>query len=327
MATLTLGTGGHLGRVGQDTGPTFSEGAIDRLADQSASPPVGSISFVVVTENAVRHVGAVVEVIEGALRDGDEAILLTRSDRVAELPGPSRPWLRVVGLPDASVFALRGHIPAAARRDWVVLLEEHTLITRATLALVRDMIRDRPAIDLIVILGRNLTSVTPWGWANFLHTFALAWAPVDRPPPFSPVTSVAVRRAALEAEAPLQEGEWELRAIPRVFGRGRVGYANEIHIDHVRPLSFASCFALNFHNARAGASQQRRFGVPARAVIVEGWYNLARRPRELASALDRRRHELPAGTSWRLRVVGLAFCLGATIGALLGAGRSAHKLD
>jgi hypothetical protein len=230
-------------------------------------------------------------------------------------------------LPDASVFALRGHIPAVARRDWVVLLEEHTLVTGATLALVRDMIRDRPAIDLIVILGRNLTSVTPWGWANFLHTFALAWAPVDGPPPFSPVTSVAVRRAALEAEAPLQEGEWELRAIPRVFARGRIGYANEIHIDHVKPLSFASCFALNFHNARAGASHQRRFGVPARAVIVEGWHNLARRPRQLVRALAPRWHELPSGMAWRLGVVGLAFCLGMTTGVLLGPGKSPHKLD
>jgi hypothetical protein len=304
----------------------LSETPVDRPG-QPDSPPAGSISFVVVTENGVRHAGPVLDAVDAARRHGDEAILMTRSDRVADIPGPARPWLRVVGVPGASVFALRGHIPAVARRDWIVLLEEHTFMTAATMSAIRDMIAERQDIDLIVILGRNLTSVSPWGWANFLHTFSLAWAPLDGPPPFSPVTSVAVRRAALETEAPLREGEWELRAIPRVFGRGRIGYANGIHVDHCRPLTFASCFALNFHNARAGASQQRRFGVPARAVIVEGWHNLARRPRHLARALAPRRHELPRGTGWRLSVVGLAFCLGMTTGVLLGPGKSPHKLD
>jgi len=304
----------------------LSDGAIDR-PPSPGSPPAGSISFVVVTENAVGDAGAVLDAVDAAKRDGDEAILLTRADRVAALPGPARPWLRVVGLPDASVFALRGHVPAVARREWVVLLEEHTLITGATLALLRAMIRDRPDIDLIVFLGRNLTSVSPWGWANFLHTFALAWAPIDGPPSFSPVTSVALRRAAIGGEVPLQEGEWELRVVPRVFAQGRIGYANEIHIDHVRPLGFASCFALNFHNARAGASQQRRFGVPAGTILAEGWNNLAHRPQQLVRALAPRWHELPAGMAWRLGAVGLAFCLGMTTGVVLGPGRSAHKLD
>jgi hypothetical protein len=289
--------------------------------------PAGAISFVVVTENGVRQAGAVLDAVDSARREGDEAILLTRSDRVADLPGPARPWLRVVGLPDASVFALRGHVPAIARRAWVLLLEEHTLITAATLAALRGIVDRRQDIDLIVLLGTNTISVSPWGWANFLHTFALVWAPIDRPPPFSPVTSVAVRRAALDRDVPLGEGEWELRTIPRIFAQGRVAYANELHIDHVRPLNFAACFVLNFHNARAGASHQRRFGVPARDVIVEGWRNLAHRPQQLVRALAPRWHELPPGMAWRLRMVGLAFCLGMAAGALLGPGRSAHKLD
>ena len=190
----------------------------------TSSPP-GSISFVLVTETGVDRAGPVLDAIGAALRAGDEAILLTRSDRIVDLPSPAPPWLRVVGLPEASVFRLRGHVPAVARCEWIVLFEEHTFMTAAGVAAMRQMIGERRDIDLIVILGKNLTSVSPWGWANFLHTFARAWAPVDQPPPFAPVTSVALRRAALPGEAPLQDGEWELKVVPRLFATGRVGWA------------------------------------------------------------------------------------------------------
>ena len=48
---------------------------------------------------------------------------------------------------------------------------------------------------------------------------------------------------------------------------------------------------------------------------------------ELAQALAARWHELPAGTLWRLHMVGLAAGLGKTIGAVLGPGRSPHRID
>jgi hypothetical protein len=115
--------------------------------------------------------------------------------------------------------------------------------------------------------------------------------------------------------------------IPRLFATGRVGWANAIFIDHDQPLNLASCFAITFHNARSGAALRRRFGVPARGAIAEGWYDLAHRPRQLAQALAARWHELPVGTARRLRVVGLAACLGMTIGAALGPGQSPHKID
>lgn len=286
-----------------------------------------TISFVVTTENGVRHAGAVLAVIAGARREGDEVILLTRADRVSEFRGAAEPWLRLVGIPDANVFTLRGHVPAVARRDWIVLLEEHSLVTAGTLAAIRSIIDTRPELDLIAFLGRNLTELSPWAWANFLHTFALIWAPLDHAPAFSPVTAVTVRRAALDRETPMPDGEWELRTIPTLFARGRVGYSNEIYIDHVKPVNFAACFALNFHNARAGAANQRALGVSRRAVVREGWRTLTRRPRRLARAVRARRHELPRGIFWRLRVVGLAFYLGAVMGAHFGAGDSAHRLD
>jgi hypothetical protein len=289
-------------------------------------PPPGSISFVVVTETGVRHAATVIDVIGGALAPDDEVVLLTRPEQAADLPGAVRPWLRIVGIPEVSVFGLRGQIPVVARREWIVVLEEHALVTGATLSALRSMIRVRKDIDLIAFLARNTISVTLWGWANFLHTFALVWAPLDGPPPFAVVTSVAVRRAALGASGPLPDGAWELQLIPRLFAGGRVGWANDIYIDHLKPLNGVRCFVLNFHNARAGAANQRRLGVPPQIIFGEGWYTLTRRPRELVSALERRRGELPAPMLWPLRVIGAAFLLGAIAGAWLGGGRSAHRL-
>src|SRR6266404_1174739 len=97
--------------------------------------------------NGVRHSDTVTDSIGGSLRDGDEAILLTRSDRVGDLPGPARPWLRVVGFPDTGIFALHSRIPGIVRREWVVLLEDHTFVTGATLAALQAMIWERRDID------------------------------------------------------------------------------------------------------------------------------------------------------------------------------------
>ena len=219
----------------------------------AVNPPAGSISFVVITENNVRDCDAILEVLSLGKHPIDDVIVLTRSDRVSEINTADRPWCRVIGISDASIYSLRAVIPTISQNDWLVVLEEHSLVTIATLDAIRSTIQNQSDIDLIVFLGKNLTSVSPWGWANFLHTFALIWAPIDEPPPFSPVTSVIVRRAALQTDCAFREGEWELRTIPQIFARGRIAYSNDICVDHIRRLTIISCFLINYHNARAGA--------------------------------------------------------------------------
>ena len=111
----------------------------------------------------------------------------------------------------------------------------------ATLAAIRQTIGEREDIDGILLLGKNLTSShSAWDWANFLHTFGSAWAPIEHPPPSPVVSAVTVRRNALGTESPLKEGEWELRLIPRLYSRGRFAYSNEIYVDHVKPSDFTS---------------------------------------------------------------------------------------
>jgi|ERR1700688_1234742 len=286
-----------------------------------------SISFVVITETNTRDCGAILEVLKLTKKPTDEVIVLTRSDRASEINMVDQSWFRVVGISDASIFTLRAWIPTLSRNDWLVVLEEHSLVTIATLDAIRSTIQNQTDIDLIVFLGKNLTSVGPWGWANFLHTFALIWAPLDSSPPFSCVTAAIVRRAALETEAALREGEWELQTIPGIFARGRIAYSNDIYIDHNRPLNAISGVLIAFHNARAGAGIGRSLERSIKSTLSEGWNAFIQRPPLLARALAARWSEVPPGTLWRMHIIGLVHLIGNVVGVFFGPGKSAHKID
>jgi hypothetical protein len=299
----------------------------DAMRDAATAPAAGSISFVITTDDAARRANPNLQVLRSAMRDIDEVIVLNGSAAAPAAPAAAdESWFRVVTIPDASVIRLRAHLPAVCKKEWVMLLEDHSLVDTRTLDAIRELIRTRPRNDLIAFLGKNLTAVSPWAWANFLHTFALIWAPLDRPPPFSLVTATVVRRSRLETEAPLQDGVWELQLIPRIFSAGNVEYSNAIYVDHVKPLNLTAAALINFHNARAGAALQRSLGIAVRSILHEGWYNFTPRPRLLARAVAHRSAELPAGTAWRLHVIGFAHLLGNVVGSLFGGGRSAYRL-
>lgn len=289
--------------------------------------PDASISFIVTTENTASQCGRILDVLKSAKTDNDEVVVVTSTSGANEPALAERSGFRVVAIPDASVFTLRANVPAVARNEWVVMLEEHAMVTPATLDAIRRIIRERPDVDLIQFVGKNLTSTGPWDWANFLLTFAFLWAPVSSPPTFSPVTAVTVRRSALRTEAPLRDGEWELRTIPGLFASGRTAWSNDIFIDHVKFLSMTSGLAIAFHNARAGAGLSRSFGRPRKEIFAEGWYVLTQRPGQTAKQCAARWHELPTGVKWRLHAFGLMHLIGNAWGAFFGPGRSPHRLD
>ena len=183
----------------------------------------GSVNFVVTSYESFERTATVLEILRPVVRSDDEVIVLTGAAPVrAEAVDH---WFRVVTLPGASEFTLRAHIPAVCRKDWVILLEEHALVDRRILDAIRELIRTRPQADMIVFLAKNLTSTSKWAWAVFLHTFALVWAPVVRPPPFCPVTSAIVRRAKMGSEGVMAVGAWELQVIPRMFASGKFEYS------------------------------------------------------------------------------------------------------
>jgi hypothetical protein len=288
-------------------------------------PPAGSISFTIATGGRGTHIRPLLDTLEQARHGDDEVILLISQEHVDTVTYRP-PWLRIVGIPGASVFRLRSFVPVACRKEWVIMLEDHSLIDSNSIEAIRRVIRERPKTDMIPVLTKNLTSREPWGWAIFLYNFARVWAPLDHPPPFSIVTSAIVRRAAL-GEARLQDGEWELQLLPKIFATGKPEYSNDIFIDHVKPLGVVPTLTLIFNNARAGAALQRSFGASARTVLREGLYAFISSPRRHMTAVTARRHELPSGMQVRLHALGFMHLVGNLTALLFGSGRAAYKVD
>lgn len=288
--------------------------------------PAGSISFVVVGGEYTDRCVPLLKLLAAALQPDDELILALRRDHPQT--ATFRPKsLRVMEIAGASAYRLRALLPELCRREWVVLLEDHTMVEATAIDDIRRLIRERPDIDLISFLGKNLTSADEWGWANFLVTFAPVWAPLDHPPPFSIVTAAVVRRSCLGTGEPLKEGEWELAIIPGIHRRGNFAYSNSIFVDHIKPVKLFSALALNFHNARSGAAIQLDLGHTRRRVIHDGWLTFAKRPRHLMRDLRARRNELPAGTKARLYALSFMYLVGNVTATLWGGGKSVFYID
>jgi hypothetical protein len=285
-----------------------------------------SISFVVTAREELDRAAPTLAALRSQLREDDEVIVLTGCEPAKAASSAADSWYSVFSFPDATAFALRAQIPAVCRKEWVVLVEDHALVGPRAIDAIRELIHTKPELDLIAFQAKNLTSVSPWGWANFLYTFAPVWAPLDTSPPFSVVTSAIVRRAKLGRETPLEEGAWELRVIPGIFSEGKTASSRDIFFDHVKPLNFTSALTIAFHNARFGAALQRKLGIPLRNIIYEGWYCAGPRPRLLAEAVAHRRKELPARSFERVRLMGCAHLIGNVVGSLFGGGRSGHQI-
>ena len=178
-----------------------------------------SISFVVTATDRLEPADGSIDEVAAKAATAAAIVHLPRGSKAA---APTKSWYSVVTVPEATVFALRARIPAICRNEWIVLLEDHALIEPRAIDSIREVIRSNPDIDLIAFLGKNFRSKSRWGWAVFLYVFALIWAPIDGPPPFSAVTSAVVRRARLGKEAPLEEGVWEVKLIPGIFHGGRL---------------------------------------------------------------------------------------------------------
>src|SRR5262245_60439960 len=104
-------------------------------ADAAATEHVpGSISFVVTSYQAAEHAGTNLRVLQPAVRAGDEVIVMTGQSPAPATAGHE--WFRVISIPGASDFTLRAHIPAVCRKEWVVLLEDHALVTAHTVSVI-----------------------------------------------------------------------------------------------------------------------------------------------------------------------------------------------
>jgi hypothetical protein len=302
-------------------------------------PVPGSITFIVYSRHVIDASNIVVRTVLDAARADDEVIILT-GDALPDSPpidsvsidpaqcgavskGPALSP-RTIVINGASSFRLRALIPTIGRNEWTLLLEDHGVMPPDAITAMRDLIDAPNTFDLVAARPENLTSVSHWGWANFLHTLCLAWVSPNEPPPFVTVTNVMVRTASLGGRM-LRDGEFELRLIPRLFAQGRLGFSPRIWFDHVNSLNFVSCLRAIFHNARAGAAVQRDLGVDVRTLLHEARLNMIPRPQMLVRALEARAKDVPRGMAWRLQLLGTVHMLGHLCGVLFGGGRAAYK--
>ena len=287
---------------------------------------MGGVSFVVTSRDGYAAAAPLFEVLRPARRPDTELVLLTAADCRADAELLSNRGIRAVEVPGASIFDLRSRIPVACRKDWVFLVEDHAMLDRQAIDAAYRLIEERPEIDLIPVVGKNLTSVTAWGWANFIQTFVFHWAPLDHRPGSCLTTNVVVRRSRLGNSA-LAPGQWEFSLIPGIYKTGRVGFSNEVSVDHIKHVDLVSAFALNFHNARACAGLVGRNGRSVGSSVRRAWRSYLRRQGQMRAKIAMRSQELPAGLGWRLRITGMAHFLGTVAGSCFGGGKSIQILD
>lgn len=290
--------------------------------------PAPSLSLILTSLHGPAKYRPVLELLRDAARDGDEIVILAGAGGAADEAECARHGIRLVVDSGASVFALRTRLAQVCTRDWLVLVEDHALPAPGAIAALRDLIRTNPALEAVPFLLLNRTSTGRWGWANFLQTYALFWAPMEGPPPFGVPSNMAMRRTAIGTDAALRTGEWEFDVIPRVFARGNVGISNAVALDHVKRVGMSGALLLNFRNGRVSAGVARALlRIPRHDMLREVRKVMTARLAATLAPVKRRRTELPPGTHRRIPWLAAAHALGWIVGTYFGAGRSIAKID
>jgi len=295
-----------------------------RAASEPRSP---SMSFVITSLSGAGKFRKILDVIGAATRNGDEIVVLAATGGEEEHAECRRIGARLVTVHDASIFGLRACLPEVARREWLVLVEDHALPEPQAIAALRNIVGRNPEFEIVPFLAVNRGSTEPWGWANFLQTMALFWVPLPQPPPFCLPTNVAIRRDVIGTDRALRLGQWEFELVPRVFARGKVGWSDHVAIDHEKYVGAVAACLLHYRNGRTSAGITRTLGLPRRALLREVRKAMTERLAANRARIEPRLSELPRGTLRRLTVLAAAHALGYAVGTWLGAGGALAKID
>jgi hypothetical protein len=289
-------------------------------------PRSPSLSFVITSLTGGSKLRKTLDVIGAAARNGDEIVVLAATGGEEEQAECRRVGARLVADHGASVFGLRARLPDVARKEWLVLVEDHALPEPQTIAALRTLIGRNPELEIVPFLTVNDRSRGPWGWASFLQTYALYWAPLPQPPPFCAPNNVVVRRDAIDNDGAL--GHWEFESIPRVFARGKIGWSNEVTVAHEKHVGALAACLLHFRNGRTSAGVVRKLlGLPRRVMLREVHKVMTERLAANRARIGPRLSELPRGTMRRLTVLAAAHAMGWAVGTWFGAGPALAKID
>ena len=189
-------------------------------------------------------------------------------DGSADYVDCSRPNLRHISKPGASIQGLITEGLVRATGEWILVTEHHARPLPGILAAYSEAVGANPGIDLFSGEAENLTSISPWAFANFLIGLGDFWPSAHPQPNTASNANLLVRRSAILPSELALEGGFLYLTIPRLVAAGRHRHCAGAVVDHVLPLSFSEAFAFQYHCAATGTAS-RRDTVPRRPAPVQ----------------------------------------------------------
>lgn len=226
---------------------------------------MASISVVVTAPSGIAHC----VYLDGLAEDADgEALEIVIVDGASDYVDQSRKGIRHISAPGCGIHGLIAEGVRAAKLEWVLVTEDHCRPLPGFLDAYRKAIRARPGIDLFSGATENLTSTSPWSFANFLVGLPEFWPAIEQSPRKASNANLLVRRSAMRPSELVGEGGFLNLTLPRLIASGRQAPCMAASVDHVLPLSRQDAISFQFHCA-AGGRNVRHATAPVRPLSVE----------------------------------------------------------
>ncbi|MBV9043710.1 MAG: hypothetical protein JO348_10160 [Alphaproteobacteria bacterium] len=220
------------------------------------------------------------------------------------------PALRRIGRPGGSVQGIIDEGMRQARGAWVLLTEDHCRPLPGLFDAYRKAMREHPHADLYAGGVENLTSTSPWGFANFLAGLNHVWPRAHGTPPDASNANLLVRRSAIQADEIAVDGGFLVRTLPCLIAQGRHVACPDACVDHIVPVSGPREGMRIEHRIVTAATMARRNVLPPRPPLVQFLRDLAAIPYYVAispfaiTAHLRGTPQYALGTVFRLAVLG-----------------------
>jgi hypothetical protein len=237
--------------------------------------------------------------------------------------------VRAIAVEETDVLALRKRAVEESRGAIVAIGEDHAVPRPDWCEAVVRAHAEHPEAAAVAGCLVNATDSTMVGRANFL-AFATPWQPPmpslpsGRPPPTSTLSFKREALAGIEERPP---GWLEADLLPALFEQGRLAADDRIVVDHYQDHGVWWTIRNAYDSARASYGYRRSDLDPAGRRRLARWA-IRGVPRQLSSE---HRARPPQGRrdgreTALIAVIRNAAGLGATLGPLLGPGRSGERV-
>lgn len=245
--------------------------------------------------------------------DGSCEVIVVDADALCT--DQSRPGLRHISVPGASLYRLMSVGVMHALNDWVLVIEDHGRPMPGLVRAYRAAIETHPDVDLFGGALENVTSTAPWSFATFLYGSHEFWPPARQNPPVPTNANLIVRRSAVRESDLAGDSGFIFAAVRRLVHERRYQYCPDAVIDHVVELTFRGALSTQFYCTKRVTKGQRDAsrGTSAALQLVRDmpgfafWAVLV--PARIMMRV-RGTTQFRWSTLWRLFVVGLSCAAG-----------------